>query len=105
MTRREYREKKERKEKRGLGEKKFQKKTALKIFAVFFAAMTVCTVFSRAASSILVAQVEVENPTGGTLTSTFEGQGEVVASEEKQVFLWSEQQVEKSASAGTTVKK
>lgn len=108
MTRREYREKREygeKKEKKGLGEKKFQKKTALKIFAGFFAVMAVCTVLSRAASSVLVAQVEVGNPTGGTLTSTFEGQGEVVTSEEKQVFLWAEQQVEKSAPAGATVKK
>ena len=44
MTRREYREKREygeKKEKKGLGEKKFQKKTALKIFAGFFAVMAV----------------------------------------------------------------
>ena len=100
MTRREYRKKKAGKEK-----KWFQKKTALKVFGGFFALMAACTVLSRAAASVLVAQVEVENPTGGTVTSTFEGQGEVVPSDEKQVFLWAEQQVEKSAAQGTAVKK
>ena len=100
MTRREYRKKKAGKEK-----KCFQKKTALKVFGGFFALMAACTVLSRAAASVLVAQVEVENPTGGTVTSTFEGQGEVVPSDEKQVFLWAEQQVEKSAAQGTAVKK
>ena len=100
MTRREYRKKKAGKEK-----KWFQKKTALKVFGGFFALMAACTVLSRAAASVLVAQVEVENPTGGTVTSTFEGQGEVVPSDEKQVFLWAEQQVEKSAAPGTAVKK
>ena len=67
--------------------------------------MAACTVLSRAAASVLVAQVEVESSTGGTVTSTFEGQGEVVPSDEKQVFLWAEQQVEKSAAPGTAVKK
>lgn len=100
MTRREYRKKKAGKEK-----KWFQKKTALKVFGGFFALMAACTVLSRVAASVLVAQVEVENPTGGTVTSTFEGQGEVVPSDEKQVFLWAEQQVEKSAAQGTAVKK
>ena len=100
MTRREYRKKKAGKEK-----KWFQKKTALKVFGGFFALMAACTVLSRAAASVLVAQVEVESPTGGTVTSTFEGQGEVVPSDEKQVFLWAEQQVEKSAAPGTAVKK
>ncbi len=100
MTRREYRKKKAGKEK-----KWFQKKTALKVFGGFFALMAACTVLSRASASVLVAQVEVENPTGGTVTSTFEGQGEVVPSDEKQVFLWAEQQVEKSAAPGTAVKK
>ena len=100
MTRREYRKKKAGKEK-----KWFQKKTALKVFGGFFALMAACTVLSRVAASVLVAQVEVENPTGGTVTSTFEGQGEVVPSDEKQVFLWAEQQVEKSAAQGSAVKK
>ena len=100
MTRREYRKKKAGKEK-----KWFQKKTALKVFGGFFALMAACTVLSRAAASVLVAQVEVESPTGGTVTSTFEGQGEGVPSDEKQVFLWAEQQVEKSAAPGTAVKK
>lgn len=82
-----------------------RKKTALRAFAIFFAVMAVCTVLSRAASSILVAQVEAKGPVSGSLTETFEGSGTAEPSRKDQIFLWSGQQVEKSVGEGGKVKK
>lgn len=82
-----------------------RKKTALRVLGGFFAIMAVCTVLSGAASSVLVARVEVLNPTSGALTNTYTGKGEVVPSSETRIFLWADQQVETSAAAGTSVAK
>ena len=71
----------------------------------FFAIMAACTVLPGTASSVLVARVEVLNPTGGALTNTCTGKGEVAASSETRIFLWADQQVETSVAAGTSVAK
>ena len=84
---------------------KSRKRTALRALAFFFAVMAVCTVLSRAASSVLTAQVETANPESGNITDTYEGMGEAVPSVRSQIFLWPEQQVEESAPAGTEVRK
>lgn len=80
-------------------------KAPVRALGIFFAVMAVCTVLSRAASSILTAQVEAGHPTGGNITDTYAGKGEVVPSEKSQIFLWPDQQVEKSAAVGDEVKK
>lgn len=80
------------------------KKTAVKVLAGFFSVMAVCTVLSRAASSVLVAQVEVETPVSGTVSSSYEGSGTVIPSEKEQIFVWRDQQVETSAAVGTALK-
>ena len=82
-----------------------RKRTALRVLGGFFAIMAVCTVLSGAASSVLVARVEVLNPTSGALTNTYTGKGEVVPSSETRIFLWADQQVETSVAAGTSVAK
>ena len=82
-----------------------RKRTALRVLGGFFAIMAVCTVLSGAASSVLVARVEVLNPTSGALTNTYTGKGEVAPSSETRIFLWADQQVETSVAAGTSVAK
>lgn len=82
-----------------------RKRTALRVLGGFFAIMAACTVLSGTASSVLVARVEVLNPTGGALTNTCTGKGEVAASSETRIFLWADQQVETSVAAGTSVAK
>ena len=54
------------------------KKRAIRILAVFLAVMALCTVISRAAASMLVAQVQVEKIKKGRLTYTWEGKGQNV---------------------------
>lgn len=80
------------------------KRKGVRILAGFFAAMAVCTVISRAAASLLVAQVQVESVRRGRLSYTYEGTAAVVPEEEEQIFLWPGQQVEKAAEAGSAVK-
>ena len=46
------------------------KKRAIRILAVFLAVMALCTVISRAAASMLVAQVQVEKIKKGRLTAS-----------------------------------
>lgn len=82
-----------------------RKRTALRVLGGFFAIMAACTVLPGTASSVLVARVEVLNPTGGALTNTCTGKGEVAASSETRIFLWADQQVETSVAAGTSVAK
>lgn len=81
-----------------------KKKWMARIFAGFFLAMAACTVLSRAAASVLVAQVTAEKPGRGKLSYAYNGSGTVVPVKENQIFLWPGQQVEWIAPAGSTVK-
>lgn len=74
------------------------------ILAGFLILMAGCTILSRAAASILVAQVIVEKPGSGKLSFSYGGNGTVVPCQEKVTFLWPGQQVEWAAEAGSTVK-
>lgn len=74
------------------------------VLAGFLLVMTICTVLSRAAASVLVAQVQVEKPGRGKLSYSYGGNGTVVPVQEKAIFLWADQQVEWAAEAGTQVK-
>lgn len=76
----------------------------LRILAVFLAIMAVGTVVSRAADSLLVAEVRVGKPGRGRLTYSCEGEGRVVPVKENPIFLWPEQQVEWMAKQGSRVK-
>lgn len=80
------------------------RKFMIRILAGFFMIMALCTVLSRAASSVLVAQVSVEGVKRGRLSYSYEGEGVVVPVKQQQIFLWPGQQVEKAAKAGSTVK-
>ncbi len=79
-------------------------KRKVRILAVFLIVMVLCTILSRAAASILVAQVEVGKPGRGRLSYTSSGSGTVVPVQENMVFLWPGQQVEWAAEVGSTVK-
>ena len=79
-------------------------KRKVRLLAVFLALMVLCTIISRAAASILVAQVQVEKPGRGKLSYTCSGSGNVVPVQEKLIFLWPGQQVEWAADVGSTVK-
>lgn len=74
------------------------------VLAGFLIVMTICTVLSRAAASVLVAQVQVEKPGRGKLSYSYGGNGTVVPVQEKTIFLWADQQVEWAAEAGSQVK-
>lgn len=76
----------------------------IRILVLFLAVMAAGTVISRAAASALVAEVRVQKPGKGRLTYSCEGEGKVVPVDEKQIFLWPDQQVEWSAEQGSTVK-
>lgn len=79
-------------------------KRRARILAGFLIIMSVCTVLSRAAASVLVAQVQVEKPGRGKLSYSCGGSGTVVPVQEKTIFLWADQQVEWAAETGSTVK-
>lgn len=81
-----------------------KKKWIIRIFTGFFLIMAGCTVLSRAAASVLVAQVTVEKPARGKLSYSYDGSGTVVPVKEDQIFLWQGQQVEWIAGAGSSVK-
>lgn len=81
------------------------KKQAIRIAAGFFIAMAVCTIVARFASSMLVAQVTVDTVRKGHLSYKYNGKGTITAASEQQIFLWSEQQIEKAAKEGSAVKK
>ena len=74
------------------------------MLAGFLIMMSVCTVLSRAAASVLVAQVQVEKPGRGKLSYSYGGNGTVVPEQEKTIFLWAGQQVEWAAETGSAVK-
>ena len=74
------------------------------VLAGFLIMMSVCTVLSRAAASVLVAQVQVEKTGRGTLSYSYGGNGTVVPEQEKTIFLWAGQQVEWAAETGSAVK-
>lgn len=74
------------------------------VLAGFLIMMSICTVLSRAAASVLVAQVQVEKPGRGKLSYSCGGNGTVVPEQEKTIFLWAGQQVEWAAEAGSAVK-
>lgn len=78
---------------------------AVKIFIGFVAAMVVCTILSRAADSVLVAQVKIEKAGRGRLSYTYEGTGDIVPKKEEKIFLWEGQQIEWTAVKGSEVKK
>ncbi|MEZ3436249.1 MAG: hypothetical protein K1W34_16825 [Lachnospiraceae bacterium] len=71
---------------------------------IFFIIMAAGTVLSRAAASVLVAQVQVKKAGRGRLTYSYEGKGTVVPVCEEQIFLWPGLQVEKIRESGSTVK-
>jgi len=81
------------------------RRLAVKGFFGFLAVMAVCTVLSRAAASVLVAQVEVKKTGRGKLSYTCGGTGNIVPKKEQKIFLWEGQQVEWTAPQGSTVKK
>ena len=74
------------------------------VLAGFLIMMSVCTVLSRAAASVLVAQVQVEKRGRGKLSYSYGGNGTVVPEQEKTIFLWAGQQVEWAAETGSAVK-
>ncbi len=74
------------------------------VLAGFLIMMSACTVLSRAAASVLVAQVQVEKPGRGKLSYSYGGNGTVVPEQEKTIFLWAGQQVEWAAETGSAVK-
>lgn len=74
------------------------------MLAGFLIMMSVCTILSRAAASVLVAQVQVEKPGRGKLSYSYGGNGTVVPEQEKTIFLWAGQQVEWAAETGSAVK-
>lgn len=82
-----------------------KKKWALKVCAGFFAAMVLATVLSRAAASVLVAEVQTGRAQKGRLSYSCEGDGTVVPAKRNQIFLWEGQQVEWAAKPGTQVKR
>ena len=75
-----------------------------RILCGFLAIMAAASVISRAAASVLVAQVNVEKAVRGRLSYTYEGEGTVAPVQENQIFLWPEQQVEWTAKQGSQVK-
>lgn len=79
-------------------------KRRARVLAGFLIIMSVCTVLSRAAASVLVAQVQVGKPGRGKLSYSCGGSGTVVSVREKTIFLWADQQVEWAAETGSTVK-
>ena len=79
-------------------------KRRARVLAGFLIVMSVCTVLSRAAASVLVAQVQVEKPGRGKLSYSCGGSGTVVPVQEKTIFLWADQQVEWAAETGSIVK-
>lgn len=81
-----------------------KKRLAVRILAGFFVAMLICTVLSRVASSLLVAQVNVVKVKKGRLSYCYEGQGKIMPLHENKIFLWSGQQIEKTANPGSVVK-
>ena len=78
---------------------------AVKVFCGFLVVMAVCTMLSRAAASVLVAQVEVKKPGRGKLSYIYEGTGNIVPKKEENIFLWEGQQVEWTARQGSKVEK
>lgn len=76
----------------------------VRILTIFLTLMVLCTILSRVAASVLVAQVNVEKPGRGKLTFTCSGNGNVVPVQEKLIFLWPGQQVEWAADVGSTLK-
>lgn len=79
-------------------------KQKIRVLSVFLIIMIVFTILSRAAASVLVAQVCVEKPGRGKLSFSCSGEGTVVPGQEKVIFLWPGQQVEWAAETGSTVK-
>ncbi len=82
----------------------YDKKRMIRILCGFLAIMAAASVISRAAASVLVAQVNVEKAVRGRLSYTYEGEGTVAPVQENQIFLWPEQQVEWTAKQGSQVK-
>ncbi len=74
------------------------------MIAGFLIIMAAGGVISRAAASMLVAQVGVEKVGRGKLSYSYDGNGTVVTVQQDQIFLWPEQQVEWVADPGSTVK-
>ena len=74
------------------------------VLAGFLIMMIICTILSRAAASVLVAQVQVEKLGRGKLSYSYGGNGTVVPEQEKNIFLWAGQQVEWAAETGSAVK-
>lgn len=84
--------------------KKINQKWMIRIIAGFLIIMAAGGVISRAAASMLVAQVGVEKVGRGKLSYSYDGSGIVVTVQQDQIFLWPEQQVEWVADPGSTVK-
>ena len=84
--------------------KKINQKWMIRIIAGFLIIMAAGGVISRAAASMLVAQVGVEKVGRGKLSYSYDGNGTVVTVQQDQIFLWPEQQVEWVADPGSTVK-
>ena len=84
--------------------KKINQKWMIRSIAGFLIVMAAGGVISRAAASMLIAQVGVEKVGRGKLSYSYDGSGIVVTVQQDQIFLWPEQQVEWVADPGSTVK-
>ena len=84
--------------------KKINQKWMIRSIAGFLIVMAAGGVISRAAASMLIAQVGVEKVGRGKLSYSYDGNGTVVTVQQDQLFLWPEQQVEWVADPGSTVK-
>lgn len=82
-----------------------KKKWVLKVCAGFLVVMVLATILSRAAASVLVAEVQTGRVQRGRLSYFCEGDGTVIPIKKEQIFLWDGQQVEWAAKPGSLVKK
>ncbi len=74
-----------------------------KIVLLFFVAMFVCTILSRAANALTLPKVTVGNAGSGTLSYMLEGEGSITPEREELVFLPAEVKILSAAAKGTRV--
>ena len=72
-----------------------EKKRLPKLTGFFFLAMLICTLISRAASSITVAQITAASPVNGMITHKVTAEGKIQANRELPVFTEAGQRVER----------
>lgn len=82
-----------------------REKKAVRWILIFFAAMLVFTILSRAADSMTIPKVQVESIHAGTLDFSIEGEGILAAETEKVVFFPAGVKAVELLTSGTEVKK